>query len=145
MNATRAVSRSCKPKKKEKERMTYVIMDRQCRVLWASHLAVFVALAKTVRARGIAELRRLRKELGGVLVVDKDDVVDAPLVQEREFMQRVWEFRSSMLGGALEPLDPLLRPLRHAQFAVEFSEPEAVERTGVGRSRRFAVELYCFR
>lgn len=55
-------------------------MDRQRRVLWAAHLAVFVAFAEAVRARGVTELRCLRKELRRVLVVDKDDVVDAPLV-----------------------------------------------------------------
>ncbi len=60
-------------------------------------------------------------------------------------MQRVWEFRSRVLGGALEPFDALLGPLRQAQLAVEFSESEAVQRTGVGRSSGFAVKLYRFR
>ena len=124
---------------------TYVIVDRQRRVLRTAHLAVFVALAETVRARSVAELRRLREEFCRVLVVDKHDVVYAALVQEREFVQRVWELRRGVLGGALEPLDALLRPLRQAQFAVEFREAEAVERTGMGRRSGLAVELHGLR
>jgi hypothetical protein len=75
-----------KKKKRQRESGTYVIVDGQRGVLWTAHLAVFVALAETIRARCVAELRRLRKELRGVFVVDKDDVVDAPLVQERELV-----------------------------------------------------------
>jgi hypothetical protein len=97
-------------------------VDRQCWVLWAAHLAIFVALAKAVRARCIAELCRLRKELRGVFIVDKYDVVYTALVQERKLVQRVWEFCSGVLGGAFEPLDALLRPPRHAQFSVQFRE-----------------------
>ncbi len=79
--SARTVNRSCKKEKERNSRHgTYVIVDGQRGILWAAHLAVFVALTEAVRARGVAELRCLRKELRGVLVVDKDDVVDAPLV-----------------------------------------------------------------
>jgi hypothetical protein len=81
-------------------------VDRQCWVLWAAHLAIFVALAKAVRARCIAELCRLRKELRGVFIVDKYDVVYTALVQERKLVQRVWNSAVACSAERLSHLTP---------------------------------------
>jgi hypothetical protein len=125
------------------ENITHVVVDGEGGILRTAHLSVLVALAKAIRAWGIAELCSLCEELGGVLIVDKDDIVDAPLMEERKLVEGMWELRSSMLGGALEPLDAFLWPLGHAQFAVELCDSEAVQGPWVRRSSSFAVELDC--
>ena len=109
--------------RKRTEKTTNVVMYRQRGVLRAPHLAVLVALAQPVRAGRVSELRRLREQLRGVLVVDEEDVVDAALVEERELVQRVRELGRRVLGGALEVLDALLRALRQPQLAVELCDP----------------------
>jgi hypothetical protein len=123
--------------------MTHVVVDGECGVLWATHFAVFIALSETVRAWSITKLRGLRKELCGIFIVNKYDVVDTPFMEERELVKCVRELGSSMLGGAFEPLDTFLWPLRQAEFSIEFGKAEPVERTGMGRSRGFAVKLNC--
>lgn len=59
---------------------TYVIVYGERWILWTAHLAVFIALAKAVRARCIAKLCSLRQELRRILIVYKDDVVYTALV-----------------------------------------------------------------
>jgi hypothetical protein len=63
--------------------ITHIVVDGESRILGATHLAVLVALAKAIRAWSIAELGSLGEELSRVLIVDKNDVVDASLVEER--------------------------------------------------------------
>jgi len=121
--------------------ITHVVVDGEGGILGTAHLSVLVALAKAIRAWSIAELRSLCEELGGVLIVDKDDIVDAPLMEERKLVESMWELRSSMLGRALKPLDTFLWSLGHAQFAVELGDSEAVQGPRVGRSASFSVEL----
>ena len=83
-------------------------MDGERGVLWTAHIAVLVALAQAVCAWCVAELARLREQLGGVLAVGKDDVVDAALVEEDELVERVGELGGGVLPGALQPLDALV-------------------------------------
>ena len=64
---------------------THVGVDGERGVLWTAHLAV---PTQVVCAQSIAELTHLREQLGGVLAVNKDDVVDAALVEEGELMER---------------------------------------------------------
>ena len=106
--------------------ITYVVVDGEGRILRAAHLSVLVALAKAIRAWSIAKLGSLCEEFGRVLIVDKDDIVDSPFMEEGKLVEGMWELRSGMFGGALEPLDAFLWSLGQAQFAVEFSNAEAV-------------------
>jgi NAD/NADP transhydrogenase beta subunit len=62
-------------------------------------------------------------------------------MEEGKLMESMWELGSSMLGGALEPLDAFLWSLGQAEFAIEFCDAEAVQGAGVGRSTSFAVKL----
>lgn len=123
--------------------MTHIVVDGECGVLRAAHFTVFVAFTETVRARSVAEFRRLRKEFCRILIVNKHDVVDTPFMEEREFVERVGKLGSSVLGGPLEPFNTFLWPFRHAEFAVEFGETEPVKGTGVGRCCGLAVKLNC--
>ena len=72
------------------ENITHIVVDGERGILRTPHLSVLVALAKAICTWIIAKLCSLREELGGVLVVDKDDIVDAPLMEERK------ELRSGM-------------------------------------------------
>ena len=121
--------------------ITHVVVDGEGGILGAAHLSVLVTLAKTIGAWSITKLRSLCEELGRVLIVDKDDVVYAPLMKEGKLVECMWELRSSMLGGALEPFYTFLWSLGHAKFAIKFCNAEAVQRPGVGRSGSFAVKL----
>ena len=95
-------------------------MDGERGVLRAAHLAVLVTLPEAVCAGGVAQLARLRQELGGVLVVHEHHVVDAALVEEGKLVESVRELGSGVLGGALEPLDALPGALGEAELAIEF-------------------------
>ena len=106
----------------------HVVVDGERGVLWTAHLAV---LTQAVCARSIAELTRLREQLGGVLAVDKDDIVDAALMEEGELVERVGELGGGVLRGVLEPLDALMGALREANLAIELRNAEAVHGTGV--------------
>ena len=110
---------------------THVVVDGERGVLRTAHLAVLVALAQAVCARCVAELARLREQFGGVLAVNKDDVVDAALVEEGELVERMGELGGGVLRGALEPLDALAGALREAELAVELRNAEAVHSAGV--------------
>lgn len=123
--------------------ITHVVVYGQRWVLWTPHLPVLVTLTKAVSTWRITQLRSLSKELSGIFIVNKYDVMDSPFVQECELVQGMRELGSSMLGGAFEPLDAFLRSLRQAQFAVKFGNSEPVQRTWVGRSPSLAVKLYC--
>ena len=90
---------------------THIVVDGECRVLWTAHLAVLIAQAQVVCTWCVAELARLCKQLGSVLTVDKDDVVDATLMEEGELVECVGELSSGVLPGALEPLDALMGAL----------------------------------
>ena len=116
-------------------------MYRERGVLRAPHLAVLVALAQPIRAGCVPELRRLREQLRRVLVVDEEHVVDPPLVEERELVQRVRELGRGVLGRALQVLDALLRALRQPQLAVELRDAQPVQRARVPCRRRLLVEL----
>jgi hypothetical protein len=123
------------------ENITHVVVDGEGGILRTTHFSVLVALAKAICAWSIAKLRSLCKELGGVLIVDEYDVVDASLMEERELVKSMWEFGSCVLGGALEPFDTFLWSLGHAQFAIEFGNAEAIQRPGMGRRGSFAIKL----
>ena len=64
----------------------HVVVDGERGVLWTAHLAI---LTQVVCTRSIAKLARLREQLGSILAVNKDDVVDAALVEEGELVERV--------------------------------------------------------
>ena len=107
----------------------HIVLDGECRVLWTgrtAHLAVLVALTQAVCTWCIAELACLCKQLGSVLTVDKDDVVDAALVEEGELMEHVGELGGGMLCGVLEPLDALVGALQEAKLAIELRNTKAV-------------------
>jgi hypothetical protein len=87
---------------------THVVVDGEGGILRAAHLSVLVALAKAIRAWSIAELGCLCEELCRVLVIDKDDIVNAPLMEEGELVESMRELCSSVFGRALEPLDAFL-------------------------------------
>ena len=128
----RNVLRSWSGRRRHKGRpWTHVVLDGECGVPWTAHLAILVALAQAVCARCIAELARLCEQLGSVLTVDKDNVVDATLVEEGKLMECVGELGSGMLRGALEPLDALVGALRKAELAIELHNTEAVHGTRV--------------
>ena len=70
----------------QKQGRTYIIVYGQRMVLWASHLAIFITLAKTVGTRYGAKPRRLRQEFCRVFIVNKDNDVYTPLMQEHELV-----------------------------------------------------------
>ena len=123
--------------------ITHVVVYGQRWILRTPHLPVLVTLTKAVSTWCITQLRSLSKELSGIFIVNKYDVMDSSFVQECKLVQGMRELGSSMLGGAFEPLDTFLRSLRQAQFAVKFGNSEPVQRTWVGRGSSFAVKLYC--
>ena len=102
---------------------THVGVDGERGVLWTAHLAV---LTQAVCARSFAELARLREQLGGILAVNKDDVVDAALVEEGELMEHVGELGGGVLRRVLEPLDALTGALRDANLSIELRNTKAV-------------------
>ena len=59
------------------------VVDKECRVLWTAYLAILVALTQVVYTQCIAELICLHEQLGSILAVDKDDVVDPMLCSWR--------------------------------------------------------------
>ena len=123
--------------------ITHVVVYGQCWILRAPHLPVLVTFTKAVSTWRITQLRSLSKELSGVFIVNKYDVMYSSFVQECELVQGMRKLGSSVLGGAFEPLDTFLRSLRQAQFAVKFGNSEPVQRAGVGRSPGLAEKLYC--
>ena len=109
-------------------------MYAKSRVLWAAHLAVFVALAELVRAGSVMELARTGEQFSGILLVLENDVIDSLLAQHRELVERLGLGRVDgvrELGGTLEPLDAFARTLCEAKFTVDLSKSEAVHRTRV--------------
>ena len=123
--------------------ITHVIVYGQCWILRAPHLPVLITFTKAVSTWRITELRSLSKELSGIFIVNKYDIMNSPFVQECKLVQGMRKLGSSMLGGAFEPLDTFLRPLRQAQFAVKLGNSEPVQRAWVRRSPGLAVKLYC--
>ena len=103
-------------------------MDGECGVLWTAHLAI---LTQVVCAWSIAELARLREQLGSILTVDKDDVVNVALVEEGELMEHVGELGGGVHHGALEPLDTLVGALQEANHAIELHNAKEVHGAGV--------------
>jgi hypothetical protein len=91
----------------------------------------------------VTQLHSLSKELSGIFIVNKYNIIDSPFMQEFELMQGIRELGSSMLGGAFEPLDAFLRLLRQAQFAIKFGNSKPVQHTWVERSSSLVVKLYC--
>lgn len=83
------------------------------------------------------------KEFDGVFCINKDDIVDALFVQERELVEGVGELGSGMLCRALEPLDALSGTFGEAEFAIEFCYAETVHGTWVECGGGFAKELDC--
>ena len=106
----------------------HIVVDGECRVLWTAHLAV---LTQAVCARSVAELARLCEQLSSVLAVDKDDVVDAALVEEGKLVEHLGELGGGVLCGVLELLDTLAGALREANLTIELCNAEAVHGAGV--------------
>lgn len=111
--------------------MTHVVVYTKRRILRTPHPPILVTLAQLERARRIPQLCRLGQQLARILEIDKEYVIDSPFMEEREFMQRVWEFRRRVFGGSFEPLDAFLWTHGEAEGAVEFSCSEAVHGAGV--------------
>ena len=99
---------------------THILMDGECGVLQTAHLAILIALTQAVCTQCVAKLARLCEQLGGVLAVDKDDVVDAALMEEGELVECVGELGGGVLPRAFEPLDALAGALREAKLAIEY-------------------------
>ena len=99
---------------------THVLMDGECGVLQTAHLAVLIALAQAVCTQCVAKLAHLCEQLGGVLAVDKDNVVNAALMEEGELMEHMGELGGGVLPGAFEPLDALTGALREAKLTIEY-------------------------
>ena len=120
----------------------HIVVDGEHGVLWTAHLAVLIALAQAVWAQCIAELAHLHeqlsgilaclcKQLGSILAVNKDDLVNATLVEEGELVEHVGELGGGVLPGALEPLDALAGALQEAKLTIELQNAEVVHGTGV--------------
>jgi hypothetical protein len=59
----------------------------------------------------VTQLGSLSKELSGIFIVNKYDIMDSPFIQECELVQGMREIGSSMLGRVFEPLDAFLQSL----------------------------------
>lgn len=105
---------------------THVVVNAERWIHGAAHLAVLVALPKSVCTWGVAKLRSLGQELSGVVRVDEQHVVHALLVQEGQLVKSVRKLCGSVLGGPFEPLDAFLWPLRQAQLPVQLRNPKSV-------------------
>ena len=109
----------------------HVQVDGEHGVLWTAHLVVLVALTQVVCAWCIAKLTRLHKQLGGILAVDKDNIVDATLMEEGELVEHMGELSGGVLPRALQPLDTLAGALQEANHAVELRNAKEVHGAGV--------------
>ena len=65
-------------------------------------------------------------------------------MQERQLVERVWEFCCSVLRRAFKPFDALSGTLGEAKFAVEFYYAETIHGTWVECGGGFAKELERF-
>lgn len=107
-----------------------VEMDRQGSILWAPHTTVLVAFAKVERRRDVTKLGGASITLCCVLVVDKDDMLDADLVETPDMVQGVDGLLGgagifSPLGGSIEPLEAFFRLQRHAHFTLDLSHTQS--------------------
>lgn len=97
-----------------------------------------------MRTRCIPELGGLPEELGSVIIIDENHILNALLMTQRKFMQRMGKLCSGMLCAPLEPLDTFPGIFGKPELAIEFCQAETIHGTRMLRGASLAEELHCF-